>query len=112
MSAGSEGPRENAAPGVILSSSYSPNALPFFLRERVMHQKFKRELDPLDLEILERAFESAWAAFKEKAGYADLDSDKELEAALRRELIDIVRCNGGKDAETLRDILLATWPDA
>ena len=47
-----------------------------------MHQKTKRELDPLDLEILERAFDSACAAFKEKAGYVDLDSDEELEAAL------------------------------
>jgi len=38
------------------------------------------------------------------------DSDEELEAALRRELIEIARFNGVSDPETLRDILLASLP--
>ena len=35
-------------------------------------------------------------------------SDEELEAHLRRELIEIALVNGANDAETLRDILIAT----
>jgi hypothetical protein len=40
-------------------------------------------LDPLDLEILERAFDAAWAALKENVRPDDLDSDEGLEAVLR-----------------------------
>jgi len=39
-----------------------------------------------------------------------ISADEELEAALRRELIEIARFNGVSDPETLRDILLATMP--
>jgi len=73
-----------------------------------MHRKLGRDLDPLDLEILEKAFESAWVAVKENGALVDLDSDEELEAALRRELIEIARFDGASDAETLLDVLLAT----
>jgi hypothetical protein len=76
-----------------------------------MHRKFERDLDPLEREILERAFEGAWVAVKENGALVDLDSDEELEAALRRELIEIARFNGANDAETLRDVLLATLSD-
>lgn len=37
-----------------------------------------------------------------------LDTDEELETSLRQELIEIALVNGVRDAETLRDILLAT----
>ena len=67
-----------------------------------------RELDPLDRELVERALESAWAAFKNHAPNDEPDSDEALEANLRRELIEIALVNGASDAETLRDILLAT----
>jgi hypothetical protein len=77
-------------------------------QERIMHRKLGRDLDPLDLEILEKAFESAWVAVKENGALVDLDSDEELEAALRRELIEIARFDGASDAETLLDVLLAT----
>jgi hypothetical protein len=46
-----------------------------------------RELDPLDRELVERALESAWAAFKNHAPNDEPDSDEALEANLRRELI-------------------------
>jgi hypothetical protein len=75
---------------------------------RMMPSKFRHDLDPLDLELLERAFESAWVAVKQNDSLADLDSDEELEANLRRELSEIVRSYGVSDAETLRDIILAT----
>jgi len=76
-----------------------------------MRSTFRRDLDPLDLEILERAFDGAWVAVKENNALAHLDSDEELEAALRRELIEIARFNGVSDAETLRDVLLAAISD-
>jgi hypothetical protein len=68
--------------------------------------RFKlRELDPLDRELVERALESAWAAFKGHAS-SEFDSYETLEANLRRELIEIALTNGANDAETLRDILV------
>jgi hypothetical protein len=73
-----------------------------------MLSKLRRDIDPLDLELLERAFESAWAALRENNAFVDLEADEELEAALRRELIEIARFIGVSDAETMRDILLTT----
>ena len=67
--------------------------------------KFRRDLDPLDLELLERALEGTLVAVKESDGLVDLDSDEALEATLRRELIEIAHCNGVTDPDTLRDIL-------
>jgi hypothetical protein len=37
----------------------------------------------------------------------ELDSDEELEASLRRELIEIALVHGVTNADTLRDILIA-----
>jgi hypothetical protein len=69
-----------------------------------MVSTFQSDLDPLDLEILERAFDGVCAVVKESG---HLSSDEALEATLRRELIEIARLNGASDAETLRDIFLA-----
>jgi hypothetical protein len=69
----------------------------------------RHELDPLDVEILQRAFEATSAAIKASGESFDFESDEALEAALRRELIEIARFNGVSDPETLRDIL-ATMP--
>ena len=68
--------------------------------------KFRRKLDPLDLELLERALEGAFVSVKESNGLVDLDSDEALEATLRIELIEIARCNGVSDPASLREILL------
>jgi hypothetical protein len=70
----------------------------------------KNELDPLDREILERAFDATWEAIKEGHQHFDADSDEELEAEVRRELVEIARINGVTDPETLKDILLASMP--
>jgi hypothetical protein len=67
-------------------------------------------LDPLDEEILQRAFEARWAAIKASGQSFDFENDEALEAGLLRELIEIARFNGLSDPETLRDILLATMP--
>ena len=81
-----------------------------------MHKKdrmrFKlKQLDPLDRELVERALESAWQAFRRDVPSDELDSDEALEASLRQELIEIALINGASDAETLRDILVATRSD-
>jgi hypothetical protein len=63
-----------------------------------------RHQSPLpDSTQIERAFDTAWAAITA----LDYESDEELEAALRRELIGIARDNGLEDAQTLRDLVLA-----
>jgi hypothetical protein len=68
----------------------------------VLAKSLRHKMDPLDIEILERAFDATLA----KA--ADDDSDDALEAMLRRELIEMA-CSvlyGVSDAKSLRDILL------
>ncbi len=72
-----------------------------------MDSKLRPALDPLDQALLERALESARVAVKgDNILAAELDSDEELEATLRRELVEIALSNGIRDVETLRDILL------
>ena len=71
-----------------------------------MLSKLRRDLDPLDNEFLERALESAGSALKQDSSHIDLESDEQLEAELRRELIEIARSYSASDAEILRDVLL------
>ena len=59
-----------------------------------MISKFHRVLDPLDVEILERAVDQAWAAFKDCETSIESDCDQALEAALHRELIEIAKLYG------------------
>jgi hypothetical protein len=74
----------------------------------MMLSKLRRDLDPLDNEFLERALESAGSAVKQNSSHIDLESDQQLEAELRRELIEIARSYGASGVETMRcDILLA-----
>jgi hypothetical protein len=71
-----------------------------------MASNFRNRVDPLDLEILERALDGALATLKEDEAGADLDSEEALEAELRQELVEIACLHGVNDPETLRDILL------
>jgi hypothetical protein len=73
---------------------------------RTLFRSLRDQFDPLDREILERAFDATWSAVKDQVPPVDIDSDEGLEAILRRELIEIVRFNGVSDSETLRDDLL------
>ena len=76
-----------------------------------MQSKLRRDFDPLDHEVMERAFESAWAAVKgNHVPSGELDTDEQLEANLRREIIQIALDNDVSDPEILRDILLSTLP--
>ena len=53
-----------------------------------MFRSLRKQFDPLDREILERAFDATCAAVKENDLPLDFDSDEGLEAILRRELIE------------------------
>lgn len=75
-----------------------------------MFRSRRKQFDPLDREILERAFDATWAVVKENDLPINFDSHEGLEAIIRRELIEIARFNGVSDSETLRDILLARLP--
>jgi hypothetical protein len=75
-----------------------------------LFRSFRQEFDPLDREILERAFDAAWAAVKGGHAPVDFDSDEGLEGILHRELIEIACFNGVSDPEALRDMLLARLP--
>ena len=75
-----------------------------------VYKSTKNALDPLDREILERAFDATWEAIKAGHQHFDADSDEALEAEVRRELVEIARLNGVSDPETLKDIFLASMP--
>ena len=64
------------------------------------------DLDPLDLEVLERALEGTPDAIKTPPAVAELESDEELERALRGELAEMIRANGVSDADALLDIFI------
>ena len=64
------------------------------------------DLDPLDLEVLERALESTPDAIKTPSDVAELESDEELERALRGELAEMIRASGVSDADALLDIFI------
>jgi hypothetical protein len=75
-----------------------------------LFRSLRHKWDPLDREILEKAFDATWNAVKENNLSVDFDSDEALEALLRRELIEIASFNGVSDPETLRDTLLTRLP--
>ena len=56
-----------------------------------LYKSPKNELDPLDREFLERAFDATWELIKGSHQLFDADSDEELEAEVRRELVEIAR---------------------
>jgi hypothetical protein len=70
----------------------------------------QRDFDPLDLKIVEKAFEGVSDAIKAKTNF-DLESDEELEAALRRELAEVICSTGISDPTALLDVLMAELSD-
>jgi hypothetical protein len=71
-----------------------------------MPYELRRELDPLDLEMIERAVEGISEVVETCRAQVDLESDKGLEVALRRELAEMVRASGVGDVEVLLDLLI------
>jgi hypothetical protein len=71
-----------------------------------MISKLLLPLDPLDRELLERAFDSVRAKADCAGPESESHADKELKAMLRAELIDIAQANGVNDREALHRILM------
>jgi hypothetical protein len=68
-----------------------------------LFRTLRHEFDPLDREILERAFSAAWAAIEETEPST---ADDSLASILRDKLIEIAHTSSLTDAEALRDIVL------
>ena len=62
-----------------------------------MFGSLRHQFDPLDREILERAFDATLA----------LVANDRIRTVLRKELIEAAESNELSDAETLRDLVLA-----
>jgi hypothetical protein len=69
------------------------------------------DLDPLDREILEKASGGLSDWLKRDGVPVELDSDEALEAALRRELVGMIRSSGVSNPEALLDSLVADLSD-
>jgi hypothetical protein len=80
-------------------------------RRRVMGSfKKPHAFDPVDLEIIERAYEGAWAMIATREPCRDTSKDEERKKALRRRTFALV-CYGISDVETLRNKILASMPE-
>lgn len=64
------------------------------------------DLEPLDFEVMERVVEGVSDMIKTGCDLVDLESDEELELALRRELAEMVRANGVSDPDVLLDMVI------
>jgi hypothetical protein len=74
---------------------------------------FKRTFDPLDLEIIDRVYEAAWAHVEAREPDRDRARDGERPKALRKKIFGIacVVGSGHVDFDTLTEVLLATIPE-
>lgn len=65
-----------------------------------------RDLDPLDLEVVERAIQGLSDTIEADRSSVELDSDEGLEIALRRELAEMIRAHGVSDPDVLLDMVI------
>ena len=74
---------------------------------------FKLAFDPLDLEIIDRVYEVAWAYTQAREPFRDPASDGERQKALRKKIFGVARIvgSGRIDFDTLTEVVLATIPD-
>jgi hypothetical protein len=75
-----------------------------------MFSSLRHEFDPLDRELLDRAFHAALAETQSKRFLPQIDAVESLETVLRAKLIEIIRTNDFTDAEALRDGVLERLP--
>ena len=66
--------------------------------------------DPLELEIIDRVYNAAWAQILTRHPGRDIEKVKERQRALRRRLF-MLADNGPVEFDTLRDRVLATMPE-
>jgi hypothetical protein len=71
---------------------------------------FKRTFDPLDLEIMDRVYEAAWAHLEARQPDRDIARDGERQEALRKKIFGVARIagSGHVDFDTLTEVVLAT----
>ncbi len=74
----------------------------------------KEAFDPLDLEIIDRVYEVAWAHFLAREPSRNSASDGARQEALRKRIFGIARIVGGGhvDFDTLTEAVLATITSA
>ena len=74
---------------------------------------FTRAFDPLDLEIIDRVYEVAWAHVQAREPSRNSVSDGARQDALRRKIFGIARIQGPGhiDFDTLTEVVLATIPE-
>jgi hypothetical protein len=74
---------------------------------------FKRAFDPLDLEIIDRVYEVAWAHVEAREPDRDIAKDGDRQKALRKRIFGIARIagSGHVDFDTLTEVVLATIPE-
>ena len=71
---------------------------------------FRRVFDPLDLEIIDRVYEVAWAQAQARQPHRDTVLDRERQEALRKKIFGVARIlgSGHIDFDTLAELVLAT----
>ena len=71
---------------------------------------FKTVFDPLDLEIMDRVYEVAWAHAQAREPYGNTAVDGARQTALRRKILGVARIAGPGhiDYDTLAEVVLAT----
>lgn len=70
-----------------------------------------RVFDPLDLEIIDRVYETAWAHLEAREPFRDREKDDERREALRKKVLAFAIC-GKIDFDTLCDQVLPTMSQA
>jgi hypothetical protein len=73
----------------------------------VAMDSFKRTFDPLDLEIIDRVYEVAWAYVEAREPDRNTARDGERQRALRKRIFGVARI----DFDTLTEVVLATIPE-
>ena len=71
--------------------------------------KRPRAFDPLDLEIIDRVYEAAWAQLEAREPFRDREKDGERGEALRKLVFAVAR-SGKIDFDALCDQVLAYMP--
>ena len=74
---------------------------------------FKSVFDPLDLEIIDRVYDVAWAHAQAREPYRNTALDGARQTALRRKILGVARIAGPGhiDYDTLAEVVLATIPE-
>lgn len=70
--------------------------------------KHPRVFDPLDLEIIDKVYEAAWAQIESRDLGRDMTLDQELRETLRKQVFACAS-SGRVDFDTLYESVIAHW---